>query len=84
MIVVATTAEPGDEPRIALSPETAKKLKALGCEVRIQAGAGQRSYFLDTAFTEAGAKIVPSAAEALSGADILLKVRRPVRRGCRR
>jgi NAD(P) transhydrogenase subunit alpha len=77
MIVVATTAESGDEPRIALSPETAKKLKALGCEVRIPAGAGQRSYFLDTAFTDAGATIVPSAAEALSGADIVLKVRRP-------
>jgi H+-translocating NAD(P) transhydrogenase subunit alpha len=77
MIVVATTAESGDEPRVALSPETVKKLKALGCEVRIPAGAGQRSYFLDTAFAEAGAKIVPSSAEALSGADIVLKVRRP-------
>ena len=77
MIVVATTAENGDEPRIALSPETAKKLKALGCEVRIQAGAGQRSFFLDSAFADAGAQVVPSAAEALSGADIVLKVRRP-------
>jgi NAD(P) transhydrogenase subunit alpha len=77
MIVVATTAENGDEPRIALSPETAKKLKALGCEVRIQAGAGQRSFFLDGAFADAGAQVVPSAAEALSGADIVLKVRRP-------
>ncbi len=77
MIVVATTAEPGDEPRVALSPETAKKLKALGCEVRIEKGAGARSFFLDSAFTEAGAQVVPSAAEALDGADIVLKVRRP-------
>jgi H+-translocating NAD(P) transhydrogenase subunit alpha len=77
MIVVATTAEAGDEPRIALSPETAKKLKALGCEVRIEAGAGQRSYFLDQAFADAGAQVVPSAAEALKDADIVLKVRRP-------
>jgi NAD(P) transhydrogenase subunit alpha len=77
MIVVATTAEPGDEPRIALSPETAKKLKALGCEVRIEKGAGERSFFLDSAFADAGAKVMPSAAEALSGADIVLKVRRP-------
>jgi NAD(P) transhydrogenase subunit alpha len=77
MIVVATTAEPGDEPRIALSPETAKKLKALGCEVRIEKGAGERSFFLDNAFADAGAKVMPSAAEALDGADIVLKVRRP-------
>jgi proton-translocating NAD(P)+ transhydrogenase subunit alpha len=77
MIVVATTAENGDETRVALSPETAKKLKALGCEVRIEAGAGQRSYFLDQAFTDAGAKVLPSAAETLNGADIVLKVRRP-------
>ncbi len=77
MIVVATTAESGDEPRIALSPETAKKLKALGCEVRIPAGAGQRSFFQDEAFAEAGAQVVPSAEAALSGADIVLKVRRP-------
>jgi H+-translocating NAD(P) transhydrogenase subunit alpha len=77
MIVVATTAENGDETRVALSPETAKKLKSLGCEVRIQTGAGQRSFFLDQAFAEAGAQVVPSAAEALNGADIVLKVRRP-------
>jgi H+-translocating NAD(P) transhydrogenase subunit alpha len=81
MIVVATTAEPGDEPRIALSPETAKKLRALGCEVRIERGAGARSFFLDSAFAEAGAQVVPSAAEALDGADIVLQVRRPSAEG---
>jgi len=77
MIVVAATAERGDETRVALSPETAKKLKALGCEVRVQAGAGQGSHFLDAAFAEAGARVLPSAEETLSGADIVLKVRRP-------
>jgi H+-translocating NAD(P) transhydrogenase subunit alpha len=77
MIVVATSAEHGDEPRVALSPETAKKLKALGCEVRIQAGAGGGSFFLDSAFAEAGAAVLPSAAETLKNADIVLKVGRP-------
>ncbi len=77
MIVVATTAESGDETRVALSPETVKKFKALGCEVRIQSGAGKRSFFLDQAFTEQGAQVLPTAAETLSGADIVLKVRRP-------
>jgi NAD(P) transhydrogenase subunit alpha len=77
MIVVATSAEHGGEPRIALSPETAKKLKALGCEVRVQAGAGNGSFFLDSAFAEAGATVLPTAAETLKDADIVLKVRRP-------
>jgi len=77
MIVVATTAESGDETRVALSPETVKKFKALGCEVRIQSGAGQRSYFLDKTFSEMGAQVLPTAAETLNGADIVLKVRRP-------
>ncbi len=77
MIVVAATAESGDESRVALSPETAKKFKALGAEVRLQAGAGRGSFFPDQAFADAGAKIVPTAEDALSGADIVLKVRRP-------
>jgi NAD(P) transhydrogenase subunit alpha len=77
MIVVAATAESGGETRVALSPETAKKFKSLGCEVRFQAGAGRLSHFPDKAYEEAGAAIVPSAGAALNGADIVLKVRRP-------
>ena len=77
MIVVAATAESGDESRVALSPETAKKFKALGAEVRLQAGAGRGSFFPDQSFADAGAKIVPTAEEALKDADIVLKVRRP-------
>ena len=77
MITIAVTAERDGEPRVAVSPETVKKLTALGCTVRVQAGAGLRARFSDNALAAQGATIVPSAAEALSGADILLKVRRP-------
>ncbi|MFX8797620.1 hypothetical protein ABTM57_20075, partial [Acinetobacter baumannii] len=77
MATIAVTHEPLDEPRIAVSPETVKKLKALGATVRVQAGSGARSRFSDDVLAGAGATIVPTAAEALSGADILLKVRRP-------
>jgi len=77
MIVVAAAAEGGDETRVALSPETARKLKALGCEVRVQAGAGRHSHFTDAAFAEMGAHVLPSLEATLSGADIVLKVRRP-------
>jgi H+-translocating NAD(P) transhydrogenase subunit alpha len=77
MVTIAVTAECDGEPRVAVSPETVKKLAALGATVRVQAGAGARSRFSDDALKAQGATIAASAAEALSGADILLTVRRP-------
>jgi NAD(P) transhydrogenase subunit alpha len=77
MVMVAVTHESADEPRVAVSPETVKKLTALGCKVKVQAGSGKGSNFSDDALKAQGAEIVPDAASALSGADILLKVRRP-------
>ena len=77
MVTIAVTAERDDEPRVAISPETVKKLGALGATVRVQAGAGKGSRFSDDLLKAQGAVIAASAAEALAGADILLKVRRP-------
>ncbi len=77
MVTIAVTAEGEGEPRVAVSPETVKKLTAMGCAVRVQAGAGAHSRFSDDALQAQGATIAGSAAEALSGADILLTVRRP-------
>jgi NAD(P) transhydrogenase subunit alpha len=77
MVTIAATAEHEGEPRVAVSPETVKKLAALGCTVRVQAGAGRHSRFSDDSLKAQGAIIAASAAEALSGADILLRVRRP-------
>lgn len=77
MVTIAVTAEAGEETRVALSPDTAKKLAALGCKVRIEAGAGLRSRFSNDAYAAQGAEIAATATEALSGADVLLKVRRP-------
>jgi H+-translocating NAD(P) transhydrogenase subunit alpha len=77
MVTIAVTAEAQDESRVAVSPETVKKLTALGGKLTVQAGAGARSRFSDEALKAAGATIAASAKEALAGADILLKVRRP-------
>jgi NAD(P) transhydrogenase subunit alpha len=65
------------ETRVAVSPDTVKKIIGLGHSVAIEAGAGSASSFPDAHFTAAGATIAASAAEALSGADLLLKVRAP-------
>jgi NAD(P) transhydrogenase subunit alpha len=76
MVTIAVTSESADEPRVAVSPDTVKKFTALGANVRIESGAGLRSRFSDEAYRAAGAEIV-TRPEALFGADILLKVRRP-------
>ena len=65
------------EGRVAATPETVKKLIALGASVVIQAGAGLKSGVVDTDYEAAGATMAPTAKEALAGADVVLKVRRP-------
>ncbi len=77
MVTIATVRETADEPRTALSPETVKKFAGKGCRVVVESGAGLSSRFSDEVLKQAGAEIVGSSAEALSAADILLKVRRP-------
>ncbi len=77
MVTIAVTAEAENEPRVAVSPDTVKKLVASGCKVRIESGAGSRSQFYDDAYTAQGAEIAATAADALNGADVLLSVRRP-------
>src|SRR6185312_8411510 len=76
MVTIAVTSESADEPRVAVSPDTVKKFTGLGAKVRVESGAGLRSRFSDEAYRAAGAETV-ARAEALAGADILLKVRRP-------
>jgi H+-translocating NAD(P) transhydrogenase subunit alpha len=67
------------ETRVAATPETVKKLKALGVEeIVIEAGSGTAASYIDQAYADAGAMIVPDAASAVSAADILFKIQRPM------
>ena len=65
------------EKRVAASPETVKKLIALGASVVIETGAGAGSRVADSAFEGAGATIVADASAAVADADIILTVQRP-------
>jgi NAD(P) transhydrogenase subunit alpha len=67
-----------DEHRVAATPETVKKLAALGLTVAVEAGAGVGSAIPDTDYAAAGAEIAPDAAAALAGADIVFKVQAPL------
>src|SRR5258708_39564141 len=72
-IAVAKEIDPS-EPRVAASPDTIKKFKALGAEVAVEPGAGVKSGLLDSDFTAAGATV---SADALTDADLVIKVKRP-------
>jgi NAD(P) transhydrogenase subunit alpha len=66
-----------NEARVAATPETVKKLAALGATVAVEAGAGTQAGIPDAELSAAGAEVVQGAAAAVSGADIVLCVRRP-------
>ncbi|MBV8840025.1 MAG: Re/Si-specific NAD(P)(+) transhydrogenase subunit alpha [Alphaproteobacteria bacterium] len=72
-VAVAAETE-ADEPRVAAVPETVKKLIGLGAEVAVEPGAGLKSGVRDEDYTAAGATVSP---DAVTGADVVLKVRRP-------
>ena len=65
------------ETRVAATPETVKKFKALGAEMVIEAGAGAGARIADADYEASGARIAANAADALKDADIVLKVRAP-------
>ena len=64
------------ERRVAATPETVKKLIALGAEVAVEAGAGAGAFIADAAFAEAGAHVADRAA-TVAGADLVLGVQGP-------
>ncbi|MDX8498508.1 Re/Si-specific NAD(P)(+) transhydrogenase subunit alpha [Mesorhizobium sp. VK4C] len=64
-----------NEPRVAASPETVKRLVGLGFEVIVEKGAGLGSRIIDADFAAAGGT-VGTAGDAKK-ADVVLKVRRP-------
>ena len=66
------------ETRVAATPETVKKLKALGAEITIEAGAGTAAAYTDQAYLDAGANIVPDATAAAAAGDVIFKVQRPM------
>ncbi len=72
-IAVARETE-GGEPRVAATPETVKKFKALGADVAVARGAGIASGIPDADYEAAGATVGEDVAK---DADIVLKVRRP-------
>ncbi|MGJ4804523.1 NAD(P) transhydrogenase subunit alpha [Luteimonas sp. SDU82] len=74
IIAVARERAPG-ERRVALTPETAKKLTSAGATLRVEQGLGALAHFPDQAYADAGATLVDG--DVLDGADIVLCVQSP-------
>ena len=77
-VAIAVTRERREgETRCAVTPETVKKLIALGATVSVEARTGIGSSIPDADYAEAGATVKPDTRAVLDGADVLLKVRGP-------
>jgi NAD(P) transhydrogenase subunit alpha len=72
---VARETAPG-EARVALVPDALAKLTAAGLEVLVEKGAGTGALIPDSAFTDAGAKIV-STDDLYAQSDVVLRVQKP-------
>jgi len=74
MRIAVTRETDANESRVAATPDTVKKMKALGAEIAVEPDAGTKSGIPDPEFAAAGANVT---ADAVKDADVVLKVRRP-------
>ena len=77
MLVAIPRENAVDECRVAATPASIKKLKALGYDVAVEAGAGLKANFLDEQYQAAGAMLEPDSQQLWSAADIVLTVAPP-------
>jgi len=66
------------ETRVALIPDSVKKLIEKGLQVIVEKGAGQAAFYSDEDYKKAGAKIVNDYAALAKEADVVVKVRHPI------
>ncbi|HEX9754771.1 MAG TPA: Re/Si-specific NAD(P)(+) transhydrogenase subunit alpha [Gemmatimonadales bacterium] len=75
-IAVPMETRPG-ERRVALVPESCKKLIQAGYVISVEAGAGEAASYPDPAYRDAGVTVEPEPAALLGSADLVLKVNPP-------
>ncbi|RST48359.1 Re/Si-specific NAD(P)(+) transhydrogenase subunit alpha [Variovorax sp. DXTD-1] len=75
MLIGVPAETTASETRVAVTPETVKKLVTAGHTIRVQSGAGVAASVTDAAYIAAGAEITDVA--GAFGADMVLKVRSP-------
>ena len=77
MLIFAPKETDPNEPRAAVTPDTAGRLTRLGATVAVQTGIGGGAFYPDAAYQNAGATVRSDRTAALGEADIVLRVRKP-------
>ena len=77
MLIFAPQETDPNEPRAAMTPDTAARLVKLGAAVAVESGIGAGANYPDAAYEKAGAALRGDRAAALREADLVLRVRRP-------
>ncbi|MEM1142495.1 MAG: Re/Si-specific NAD(P)(+) transhydrogenase subunit alpha [Pseudomonadota bacterium] len=76
LLAVPKEQYPG-ENRVALTPDTAKKLVRLGATLHIESGMGSGSGYTDEDYTGVGAEVATDRSSMLGAADMILRLRKP-------
>lgn len=66
-----------NERRVAVTPDSARQIKAAGHDVLVESGAGAGTFLEDRAYEEAGASIV-SASDFWARSELVLKIQPPL------
>ncbi|MBN1944482.1 MAG: NAD(P) transhydrogenase subunit alpha [Bradymonadales bacterium] len=66
-----------NENRVAATPETVERLKAMGFEVAVESGAGDGIFATDPLYRQAGATMIEDVRQLFDRADIIIKVKQP-------
>src|SRR5579864_7376494 len=77
MKIVVLNETSSGEPRVALIPESIRKLVALKAEVLIESGAGAHSFISDADYNHSGAQVSADRRQLLASADVLVAINRP-------
>ena len=87
-IGVLKETHPG-ENRVALIPDTVKKLVKLGADITVESALGQGSGYADDEYAEAGAAVSSDRNGMLGQSDVILRIRKPesgevarIKQGC--
>src|SRR5678816_3413086 len=77
MKIAVLKEEQPDEARVALMPDSVKKLAGLKASVLVESGAGLAAARSDSEYVEAGAEVSADRAAILAETNVLVSVNRP-------
>ncbi len=72
-MIIGVLKEPASETRVSLVPEVVAQLVKMKVDIQVEQGAGERAFFTDKAYVDAGA-VIKTKEEVLQSADLVLTI----------